>query len=506
MNPKDEPMTGRNLTRRDLIALGAASTAIGSLAGLRVSRAESAGAPATELARLTATEVAALIRERKVSALEVTNACIARIEQVNPRLNAVVSSRFDDARRDAERADADLARGARIGPLHGVPMTLKDSFDTAGLKSTYGTTGRATFVPDADATVVARLKAAGAILLGKSNTPEFTWSFETNNLVFGRTNNPWDVSLSPGGSSGGAAAIVAAQGVPFDIGTDTGGSIRVPAHFCGIAVLKPTAGRFPRTGHAVGPEGHLQSLTHVGPMARSVADLALLYDIIAGSDGRDPHVVDAPRPDYRSVAVRGLRIAVHTDNGLRTPAPSIAAAVTSVANALQSAGAVVTADLPPPLGEIIEIDDQIYRADGYAWLHRLLERAGTTEPGPDVAPYLAWEPLTPAQFSAAMERWDTWRSRMLQWFERYDAIVCPVTAFDELAHGAEDAADAYPAFTYTYAYNMTGWPAAIVRAGTSPKGRPMGVQVIGRPWQEHVVLAIASEIERQFGGYQAPPG
>jgi amidase len=245
MNPKDEPMTGRNLTRRDLIALGAASTAIGSLAGLRVSRAESAGVPATELARLTATEVAALIRERKVSALEVTNACIARIEQVNPRLNAVVSSRFDDARRDAERADADLARGARIGPLHGVPMTLKDSFDTAGLKSTYGTTGRATFVPDADATVVARLKAAGAILLGKSNTPEFTWSFETNNLVFGRTNNPWDVSLSPGGSSGGAAAIVAAQGVPFDIGTDTGGSIRVPAHFCGIAGLKPTAGRVP---------------------------------------------------------------------------------------------------------------------------------------------------------------------------------------------------------------------------------------------------------------------
>jgi amidase len=499
-------MSGKNLTRRDLLALGAASTAIGAMAGPRSSMADPVAAPAGDLTRLTATETAALIRERKVSALEVTNACIARVEQVNPRLNAVVSSRFDDARSDAERADADLARGAKVGPLHGVPMTLKDSFDTAGLKSTYGTAGRAAFVPDADATVVARLKAAGAILLGKTNTPEFTWSFETNNLVFGRTNNPWDVSLSPGGSSGGAAAIVAARGVPFDIGTDTGGSIRVPAHFCGIAGLKPTAGRVPRTGHAVGPEGHLQSLTQVGPMARSVADLALLYDVIAGPDGRDPHVVDASRPDPRSVALRGLRLAVHTDNGLRAATPSTVETVENVATALKSAGVAMTSDVPPPLSEIIELDDQIYRADGYAWLRRLLERAGTTEPGPDVAPYLAWEPLTPARFSAAIERWDAWRGRMLRWFERYDAILCPVCAFDELPHGAEDAPDAYPAFTYTYAYNMTGWPAAVVRAGTSPKGRPIGVQVIGRPWQDHVVLAIASEIERQFGGYQAPPG
>jgi amidase len=414
--------------------------------------------------------------------------------------------RSDEARRDAERADAAVTQGDALGPLHGVPMTIKDSFDTAGLRSTYGTKGRASFVPTNDATVVSRLKAAGAILLGKTNTPEFTWSFETDNLVFGRTNNPWGDAYSPGGSSGGSAAIVAARGAPFDIGTDTGGSIRVPSHFCGVAGLKPTAGRVPRTGHAVGPEGYLQSLTQVGPIARSVSDLALLYDVIGGPDGRDPFIVDAPRSDYRSVAVRGLRIAVHASNGICAPAPSIAETVTTVAAALQSVGAQIATDVPPPLGEVMELDDLIYHADGYAWLRRLLERAGTKEPGPDIAPYLNYKALSPDEFSAALERWDDWRSRMLQWFQRYDAILCPVVALDELPHGAEDKDGAYPAFSYTFGYNMTGWPAAVVRAGTSPKGLPIGVQVVGRPWREHVVLALASEIERAFGGYRPPPG
>ncbi|HKX99269.1 MAG TPA: amidase [Steroidobacteraceae bacterium] len=486
------------LTRRELLALGALAAA-GQSAGATEARS------GVDVTRLTASEISASIRDRRLSSLEIVNACIARIEQVNPRLNAVVSSRADDARRDAEQADALLARGGRVGPLHGVPMTIKDSFDTAGLRSTYGTTGRASFVPTSDAVVVARLKAAGAILLGKTNTPEFTWSFETDNLVFGRTNNPWDVTLSPGGSSGGSAAIVAAHGVPFDIGTDSGGSIRVPAHFCGVAGLKPTAGRVPRTGHAVGFDGYLQSLTHVGPIARSVADLELIYGIIAGPDGRDPFVVEVPRTDSRSVAMKGLRIAVHADNGVHAPAPSISQAVTKVADGLESAGARITSSVPSPLGEVMEIDDLLYHADGYAWLRRLLERAGTREPGPDVAPYLDYEALSPAEFSAAIERWDNWRSRMLQWFEPYDAIICPVSAFDELPHGAEDGSAAYAGFSYTFAYNLTGWPAAVVRAGTSPKGRPIGIQVIGRPWQEHIILALASEIERRFGGYVPPP-
>ncbi len=493
------------MSRRDFLALGVTTTAVGGLAGLPDSQAAAAAAPSTDLVRLTATEAAERVRQGSVSALDLVNACLARIEQVNPRLNAVVSMRADEARRDAERADAARAAGAPLGPLHGVPMTIKDSFDTAGLRSTYGTTGRASYVPDRDATVVARLKTAGAILLGKTNTPEFTWSFETENRVFGRTNNPWDSALSPGGSSGGSAAIVAAQGSPFDIGTDTGGSIRVPAHFCGVAGLKPTAGRVSRAGHAVGPEGYLQSLTQVGPIARSVADLALIYDLIAGPDGADPFVVDVPRPDFRSVPLRGLRLAAHTSNGLYEPASSIAETVTRVSNGLQSAGAEVASDVPPPLREFLTLDDLIYHGDGYAWLRRLLERAGTRDPSPDVTPYLEYKALTPAEFSAAIERWDGWRSRMLQWFTPYDAIIAPVAAFDELPHGAEDAKDAYAGFSYTAAYNMTGWPAAVVRAGTSPKGRPIGVQVIGKPWQEHTVLALAAEIERQFGGFKPPP-
>ncbi len=493
------------MNRRDFLALGVTSTAVGGLAGLQGAHAAGAAAPASDLARLTATEAAGLVRQGSVSALELVNACLARIDQVNPRLNAVVSMRADEARRDAERADVARAAGAQLGPLHGVPMTIKDSFDTAGLRSTYGTTGRASFVPASDATVVARLKAAGAILLGKTNTPEFICSFENYNRVFGRTNNPWDSALSPGGSSGGSAAIVAAQGAPFDIGSDTGGSIRVPAHFCGVAGLKPTAGRVSRSGHAVGPEGYLQSLTQVGPITRSVSDLALIYDLISGPDGHDPFVVDAPRPDFKSVSLRGLRMAVHASNGVREPASSIAETITRVSQGLQSAGAEVATDVPPPLREFLEIDDLIYHADGYAWLRRLLERAGTRDPGPDVAPYLEYKALSPAEFSAAIERWDDWRSRMLQWFGPYDAIICPVAAFDELPHGGEDAKDAYAGFSYTAAYNMTGWPAAVVRAGTSPKGRPIGVQVIGKPWQEHTVLAIAADIERQFGGYKPPP-
>lgn len=495
-----------SLTRRELVSLGAASAAAGLVAGLRKANSATGNMTPADLTLLPAGEVAGLIRRSEVSAVEVMDACLARIAQVNPGLNAVVTSRADEARADARRADAAVTRGGKLGPLHGVPMTIKDSFDTAGLRSTYGTTGRASFVPRRDASVVARLKAAGAILVGKTNTPEFTWSFETNNLVFGRTNNPWDASLSPGGSSGGAAAIVAAHGVPFDIGTDTGGSIRVPACFCGVAGLKPTAGRVSRAGHAVGPEGYLQSLTHVGPIARTVADLALIHDVIAGPDGQDPFVVDVPHPDFRSVALRGLRIAVHTDNGLRAPASSVADIVTRVGAGLQSAGVERVAEVPPPLGEAMEIDDLLYHADGYSWLRRLLERAGTETPSSDVAPFLEYEALSPAEFSAAIERWDGWRSRMLRWFEPYDAILCPVTAFEDLPHGAEDEAGAYPAFSYTFAYNMTGWPAVVVRAGTSPKGRPLGVQVIGKPWREHVVLAIAAEVEQQFGGYRPPPG
>jgi len=253
-----------------------------------------------ELIYASATALAKAIRAKEVSSQEVIHAYLERVEGVNPQLNAVVQLTADMARQHAREADKALARGEVRGPLHGVPMTVKDSLDTAGVITTAGTLGRASFVPAQDATVVARLRAAGAILLGKTNTPELTLSSETDNLVYGRTNNPYDPSLIPGGSSGGAAAIVAAGGSPFDLGSDTGGSIRQPAHFCGIAGIKPTSGRVPRTGHIISFDmGALDALTQIGPMARFVQDLALILPVIAGVDWRDPAVVPMPLGDPR---------------------------------------------------------------------------------------------------------------------------------------------------------------------------------------------------------------
>ena len=237
-----------------------------------------------------------------MSAVEIAEAHLRRIDEVNPKLNAVVQLASERAMDEARAADAALARGESLGPLHGVPITIKDSHDTEGIVSTGGTMGRKDFVPEADATAVARMRAAGAIVLGKTNTPELTLSFETNNLVYGQTNNPYDVGRTPGGSSGGAGAIIAAGGSAMDLGTDTGGSIRVPSAFCGLAGLKPTSGRVPRTGHIVPwGLGGLDSLTTIGPMARFVEDLWLAFPIIAGPDGIDPfiHPVSSRRPRVR---------------------------------------------------------------------------------------------------------------------------------------------------------------------------------------------------------------
>ena len=227
-----------------------------------------------ELISASATALAKAIRAKKVSSVEVTEAHLKRIETVNSQLNAVVQLTADTARTEAQAADAAWARGQSKGPLHGVPMTIKDSLDTKGVITTGGTKGQKTRMPTQDATVVARLRSAGAILLGKTNTPELTLAGETDNLVYGRTNNPYDLSRTPGGSSGGAAAIVAAGGSPFDIGSDTAGSIRWPAHCCGIAGIRPTSGRVPRTGHAIPfGLGAIDMLTQLGPLARFVEDL-----------------------------------------------------------------------------------------------------------------------------------------------------------------------------------------------------------------------------------------
>jgi amidase len=386
-----------------------------------------------------------------------------------------------------------------------VPFTIKDSLDTAGLVTTAGTVGWKHRVPDRDATVVARLRAAGAILLGKTNTPEFTWSDETDNDVYGRTSNPYDLTRTPGGSSGGAAAIVAAGGSPFDIGSDTGDSIRQPAHVCGIAGIKPTNGRVPRTGHWPSFTGIVATLQQLGPLARRVDDLALILPIIAGPDGEDPHVAPALLGDPGEVDAARLRVVAFTDNGIRTPTLETVDAVTAAAGTLSAAGAAVEWSVPPGLDEAWGAWDSLIRSDGYGWLRRLITAAGT--PGLGSYETRGWidpgPPVAGDVLSALVEEADRVRSRLLHWFQDADLIVCPAMPQAAIRHG--ESTEPWFGDTYSDVHNLTGWPAVVVRGGSTADGLPIGVQLVARPWREDVALAAARVVEAASGGWQPPP-
>jgi amidase len=460
----------------------------------------------TPLWSRSATWLARAIAAREISSLEAVDACLARIEAVNPRINAVVRL-AGDARDQARRADAALDAGTPLGPLHGVPFTIKDSLDTAGLVTTAGTVGWRDRVPDLDATVVARLRAAGGILLGKTNTPEFTWANETDNDVYGRTSNPYDLDRTTGGSSGGSAAIVAAGGAPFDIGSDSGNSIRQPAHLCGVAGIKPTSGRVPRTRHWPGYEGLFESFTQLGPIARRVEDLELVLPIIAGPDGEDPHVAPVPLGDPGAVDVGGLRVAWFDDNGIRTPTPDTIAAVRLAVAAVAATGATVEAQVPPDIADARPAWEAVIRADGFAWLWRLIAAAGT--PGHGSYDTFGWvvardgEPIPGDAVGAAVERADAVRSALLRWMRPFDLVISPVLPSPAERHG-ESRTPAY-GDTYSEVHNLTGWPAATVRAGTSPDGLPIGVQLVAKPWREDVALAAARVVEAASGGWRVPP-
>ena len=455
----------------------------------------------------SASAIAWAIRTQEVSVRDVVEAHLERIEAVNPSLNAVVQLISARAMDEARAADQAVLRGDAFGSLHGVPFTIKDSLDTEGVISTGGTKGRAAYAPQEDATVVARLRAAGAILLGKTNTPELTLAGETDNLVYGQTNNPYDLSRTPGGSSGGAAAIIAVGGSPFDIGSDTGGSIRLPAHFCGVAGLKPTSGRVPRTGHIV-PYGlgAVDSLTQNGPMARFVEDLALILPIISGVDWRDPAIAPMPIGDPQAIRLQGLRVAVHTDNGVKTPTPETIAAVRAAANVLDNVGLAVTEQRPAALERAADLANELSNADGRAWTRRLLGKAGTSELHPWLSRRMSEAtPLEVGDFTALLEQVDAYRSDMLGFLRDYDIILCPVCAFPAPLHGATMEPEMRLGFSYTNAYNLTGWPGVVVRGGASPEGLPIGVQVVARPWREDVALAVAQCLEAALGGWRRPP-
>lgn len=454
----------------------------------------------------SATKLAKAIRAREVSSEHVVEAYLQRIEKVNPKLNAIIHLQANDARNQARKADAALARGDLKGPLHGVPITIKDNIDVQGMISTSGTKGRSSFVPDQDATIVARMKAAGAIILGKTNLPELALAFECDNLVYGCTLNPYDPSRTSGGSSGGEAAIIAAGGSPLGLGNDMGGSIRLPSHFCGIAGIKPTAGRVPLTGHFPPPFGYLIPLWQAGPMARFVEDLILTLPLIAGVDWRDPAIVPMPLGDPAIVELKRLRAAFYTDNGIMPPSPETVEVVRKTAQVLSDAGMVVTEDIPAGIEHSFELENALFEADGGDGLEKLLEGAGTTEMHPwtkAIIEECCAKAISSAEFGGLMMQWDMFRSKMLAFMDNYDVIICPVCACPAMHHGT--TFEKFPAFSYTMIYNLTGWPAAVVRAGTSPEGLPIGVQIVARPWRDDVALAVALHIEKILGGWQPPP-
>ena len=453
----------------------------------------------------SAAAMAAAIRKKEISAYELVRACLERIEEVNPRLNAVVQVCAEQACQEALHADQALARGEVIGPLHGVPFTLKDAIETQGVICTGGTEGRAHFIPHQDAVVVKRLREAGAILLGKTNCPELGWAWEADNLIYGRTNNPYDLNLSPGGSSGGESAIIAAGGSPFGLGSDAGGSVRFPAHCTGIASIKPTSGRVPRTGHFPGPGGLLDALWQIGPLARYVEDLALVLVVISGVDGQDPAIVPMSLGDPLAVDRRRLRVAFHIDNGIVTPSVEIGAVIKKAAAALAGAGISVEEVRPPGMEQTYEIYLGLFTADGGAGIESLLQEVGTHRIHPLMQRVLELQhqgSKSVAELGALVGRWDAFRRRMLAFMSNYDAWLCPVCSFAGMTHGS--TYDRLPCFSYTMTSNLTGWPAAVVRGGVTQNGLPVGVQIVARPWREDVALAVAQFLQNTLGGWQRP--
>ncbi len=467
----------------------------------------------------SASTLARRLRDGEITSEELVEEYLHRIEKINPALNAAVAL-ADDAIHAARRADARLAKGQCDGPLHGVPMTIKDCFDTAGVPSTWGTLGRKGFVPNKDATVVGRLKSAGAVLLGKTNTPEFTLSFSTYNKIHGFTKNPYDLTRSPGGSSGGAAAAIACGLTSFDIGTDFGGSIRVPSHFCGTVGIKPTSGSVPRTGLCLPPGWLMDFMSHVGPMARKVADLSLILPVIWGPDSIDTTIAPVPFPNPERVELKGLRCAVMISNGVSEPDEETQSALRNTEALLEDAGLDVRRDRLEGIPDTSDIVGGLLSVGGYAFITEITRAAGTKPE--DVANNWLKE-LDPNDVSAQefsewrskyfhvsaqalndqLVRVEDHRSRLLQQMAQYDVLVSPVNPHP--APALPKAGDhPFPDGSYTDVFDVTGWPAGVVRAGTSSEGLPIGVQIVANPWREDIVLAVMALVEAALPEFPRP--
>jgi amidase len=456
-------------------------------------------------------EIADSVRTKKFSPVDVVAAHLERIEALQPKLNAFVHFEAEAAREQSCSAEEKVRRGATLGPLHGVPITLKSCINVAAWPCPAGSLLRKHHVAENDATLAARLRAAGAILLGNTNTPEFLMAYETDNVVSGKTSNPWDLSRSAGGSSGGEAAAIASGCSVGGVGSDGGGSIRVPAHFCGICGLKPTPGRIPATGHFPAGGGAFSWIGVVGPMARTIADVRALFEVMAGPDPGDALSAPVPLRRVNDAQLKGLRVGILESDALGKVDAETNAALQKAANGLAAQGFVVEPLRLQGLERAIELWWFFF---GSAITHLFQPSVAGQEDklSPIFRDYLrfAQAAVTLDELLSACAERDLLRAQILHQMSDVPILLSAVSTTTAFRHGEgtwRPGAKQFYRDTMRFSQwlNLTGFPGATVPVGISEEGLPIGVQVIGRPHEEELVLAVAERIENARGPWQGPP-
>jgi Asp-tRNA(Asn)/Glu-tRNA(Gln) amidotransferase A subunit family amidase len=457
----------------------------------------------------TIAEIAAGIRAKKCSPMEVVDAHLERIAALHPKLNAFVHLDREGARKQARAAEAALMRGDGVGPLHGVPLTIKSCIDAAGWPIPAGSVLRKDYVAQSDAPLVARLRAAGAILLGNTNTPEYLMAYETDNLLSGKTSNPWNLERSAGGSSGGEGAAIAAGCSAGGVGSDGGGSIRVPAHFCGICGLKPTPGRIPATGHFPDGGGAFGWIGVVGPMARTVADVGALFEVMVGPDPGDALSAPVPVRAVNEKDVRGLRVGILESDALGRATPETTVAIERAAKLLSEQGFKVATKRLNGLERAVQLWWYFF---GPVIGHLIRDGAVGLEESlsPMLREYVALAtaeiPMEFESFLTACGERDSLRAAILRQMEEVTILVSPVSSGPAFRHGegnwrSGEKENYRDTMRFSQWLNLAGFPGVAVPMGMSREGLPIGIQVIGRPYEEELVLAVAEAIERGRGAW-----
>jgi amidase len=466
-----------------------------------------------DLTFLSAVQMADHIRKKKIAPIELVEAHLNKIENLNRRLNALVQVDGEGAVRQARAAEDALNRGSKLGPLHGVPVSIKSAIEVAGLRCEAGTKLRQGMVASQDAPLVSRLRDAGAIVLGTTNTPELLMAWETDNLLYGRTNNPWDPTRTPGGSSGGEAAAIASGMSAGGVGSDGGGSIRVPAHFTGICGLKPTPGRIPAAGHFPNSLGPFALTGVVGPMARTVQDLKVLFGVMQGPDVGDPSAAPVPLRWPSRDELKRIRIGYFEDDG-RTPVTAeTRAAMRTAAEALRRAGFKVEPFRPDGLESARQLWWKFFGVAG-GMLLGPMTRGHEAQLSPILKQFSSWVQAQPPHTGESLlDAWiqrDVIRMQIFTQMRDYPVLVCPVAAIPAFKHGERSwqidgkTVEYLDAWSYTEWFNLLGTPAVAIPISQSAEGLPIGVQISARPWEEELVLSVAAELERQSDGWHRP--